>query len=243
MERRDIIREYDVNIQKLPDILIPIAEISSKLKIDNSLSINIIDRIKNLEKNVDNIYNKLQRSANDLKNDSDNIRNAANNMHKVITNEANNITLAYREYATKMASATQGVVNASKGVVGQLRAARVEMTPAMNYVKWHANEIRKGVGWFPGQLLNTYWAIAYIAWQGAGGQGSLISEIMEAFDQIGAAFNGLGGNFQILADTQMTEPKKLANIINASMSNIGNAVNNFTNSFVKMGDHLAGNLK
>ena len=191
---------------------------------------------------VGQIYERLQRSSAQLKKDATAIKDATINMHAVITTEAKNISDAFQKYGITISNATIGVANSSRAVAQQMYDAYREIQPALQQVKTYSYLLWRDRWNLIAVAYNTYMALAYLAFAGAGGQSAVLWEVIEGFQQINGAFNSLSNNFKTLSSVSKNAPLELSNVIMNSMSRISSVMDAFTQSFVNLSNNLSGNL-
>ena len=195
------------------------------------------------------LKNTFQSVGNGLKNDIQVLINQGANMTDTMKTEMDNIKTTFVAFGTNIKNGAVNIANGVKEVATQMTDAVAEIKPSIKAAAYETSLILPrlqafnpiGAGWA------AYEALAILLFKkpksAIATGGAVLPEMMEAYNQIGAAFTGLKNNFSSFGNIIKNQSTNIGNQIGTSTTNIKNSTNAFLLSFKGVFDNMSERIK
>jgi hypothetical protein len=229
------IKEFPAEIEKIR------IEIINQMKQEVNLYVknNVMPPLINMK----NIFETLGEG---VKRDIIIIGQQSNNLITTLGNESKAMQTEFIGFGTDIKKESQDIANAAVEVAQQMSDAINEIQPVIANATIWAKRIdsrRKRGDWL-GAFHAAYITLERMMWEGVDGNKAIFLEMLEAYQQIGKAFNNLNNQFKDFGGILNYRTNRVSNQFEASGINISGEMNALTSSlkglFTNMADRIKG---
>ncbi|HEC39921.1 hypothetical protein LCGC14_0224670 [marine sediment metagenome] len=183
-----------------------------------------------------------------VRNDVSVVANQGKKLSDTISTELNKMKNNFISFGTDIKEKTTALSDGIRGVATQMNDAVTEIKPAIiesaNWARRIPNHARRLD--FIAMGIDAFYSVAYLLYltppNAPAGAGAALPEMMEAYQQIGDAFDTLKTNFKSFGDTIKTKSTNIANQIEATGVNIDTDMDAFLSNFNKMFQNMSARI-